>query len=160
MGTDHPHENSRILALQALRDPDVTTEGGRARVHHHLVVLAGERDHPLDGETVGRRVDQAATGHERGGLGEPGRVPERADLSTRLVPGSCAAIEAFERGRMEEQRPERHDTLRHARDCADWPRQTPGVEPDWRPGERSSSPGRPGQAPRRRAPGCAARHRP
>ena len=106
-------------------------------MHHDQVVLAGERGHLLDGQAVGRRVDQAAAGHERGGLGEPGRVPERADLSPRLVPGARAAVEALERRGMEEQRPERHRPLRHAGTALGPPRpdarQSSGLP---RPGER------------------------
>ena len=139
MGAYHAHQDPGVLVLQALRNPDVTPERGRARVHHHVVVLAGERRHLVHRQAVGRRVHQAATGHERGGLGEPGRVPERADLPTCLIAGARAAVEALERRRMEEQRPERHPSLRWARTRAAPPRWKPGARPERRPGERSSS---------------------
>ena len=104
-----------MLLFQALGYAHVAAEGGGARVHHDLVVLAGERGHLLEGQAVGRRVDQAASGDERGGLGQPGGVPERADLAARLVARARAPIEPLEGRRMQEQRAPRHRPLRHAR---------------------------------------------
>src|SRR5439155_25922457 len=57
-------------------------------------------------QTVGRSVDQPGAWHERGGLGETGRVPEGADLSLGLVAGDGATVEAVRRGRVEEERAE------------------------------------------------------
>src|SRR5262249_10397818 len=40
---------------------------------------------------------------ERGGLGEPGGIPERTNLALGLITGAGTAIEAVERGRVQEQ---------------------------------------------------------
>src|SRR6266852_7025804 len=70
------------------------------------LVFRGDRADVLKGEAGGWSVDQARTRHERGWLREPRRVPERANLSPGLIPRARAAIEAFVRGRMQEQSPE------------------------------------------------------
>ena len=112
MSPDHAHEEPGVLALEALGHANVATEGRRARVHDDMVVVSGERSHLLEGQAVGRGVDQPASGHERGGLGQPGGIPEGADLPASLVPGPCPAVEAVERRRMEKQGAERHESIR------------------------------------------------
>ena len=52
---------------------------------------------------VRRRVDELAAFDERGGLREPGRIPERPDLAARLIARAGAAVEAFERWRLQKE---------------------------------------------------------
>ena len=73
-------------------------------MHHAELVGPGERAHIVEREAVGRRVDQAGARHERGRLGEPGRIPERSDLAPSLVPRAGAPVEAVEGGRVQEER--------------------------------------------------------
>ena len=48
-------------------------------------------------------IDEFAAGNEGRRLGQPGRVPERADLAPRLVARTRPAIEPVERRRVQEQ---------------------------------------------------------
>src|ERR1700675_249743 len=52
---------------------------------------------------MGRRIDEFAALDKSRRLGEPRRVPKRADFAPSLVSRSRAAIEAFKRGRLKEQ---------------------------------------------------------
>ena len=101
-----PMVSAGFSALRASATRDVRRERRRARVHHAEVVLPSERTHVVEGEAVGGRVDQARAGHQRGGLGQPRRVPEGADLAPRLIARAGAAVEAVGGGRMEKQRAE------------------------------------------------------
>ncbi len=71
---------------------------------HAKLVAACLRGDGSKLDARGRRVDQLAAGHERGRLREPGRIPEGADLSPRLVAGPGPAVEAVEGGWMQKQR--------------------------------------------------------
>ncbi len=104
MGAHQPDEERRIRALEGFRHLDVGIEGGRAGMHDQKVVVRGERQHVVDGEAARGRVDQLAAGHERRGLGEPGRIPEGANLALRLIARAGAAVEALVGGRIEEER--------------------------------------------------------
>src|SRR5207245_10740112 len=87
-------------------------DGGRARVETGQLVAARERRHVVEREAGGGGGDEAAAGHERRGLREPGRIPERADLAAGLIARAGAAVEALERWWMQEQRPEVADHSR------------------------------------------------
>ena len=106
VGADETQPQAWVLALQRLGHLHVVREGRRARVQHREVVVARERHHVGEREIGGRRVDQARAGDERGRLGQPRRIPERADLPARLVPRAGAAIEPLERRWMQEERAE------------------------------------------------------
>src|SRR5476651_2832995 len=67
-------------------------------------VSFGNLERCFDRQTVGGSVYHPAARHERRGLGEPGRIPERTDLALRLVARARAAIEAVERRGLQEQR--------------------------------------------------------
>ena len=54
--------------------------------------------------SCGGQSSSFAVGHQRGGLRQPGRIPEAGDLAPRLVARAGAAVEAVEAGRGEEQR--------------------------------------------------------
>src|SRR5690348_3844832 len=56
-----------------------------------------------EARAMGRSVDQLAVLHQGRGLGEPGRVPERADLPLRLIARAGAAVEAVEGGSLQEE---------------------------------------------------------
>ena len=73
---DEADAETRVVRLERFGHPHVVREGRRARVEHGELVVAGERAHVRQRETVGRRVDQPRAGDERGGLGEPRRIPE------------------------------------------------------------------------------------
>src|SRR6266436_2962754 len=55
---------------------------------------------------LGWSIDEARAGDHGGGLREPRRVPERADLAPRLVARAGAAVEALIGGRVQEERAE------------------------------------------------------
>ena len=107
MGADEADPQPRILPLERLGDADVVGERRRARVEHGQLVVARERRHVVEREARGGRVDEAAAGHERRGLREPGRIPERADLAAGLIARAGAAVEALERWWMQEERLEK-----------------------------------------------------
>jgi hypothetical protein len=52
---------------------------------------------------MGRRIEESTVLHHGSRLGEPSRIPERADFPFRLVPGTSPAIEAIEGRSLEEQ---------------------------------------------------------
>src|SRR5712691_8929194 len=110
VGADEPDAQTRVLRLERLRHPHVVREGRREGVEHGELIVAGERAHILQREPVGRRVDQPRVGDERGGLGEPRRVPERPHLPPRLVTGARAAVKALVRRRVQEERPHARET--------------------------------------------------
>ena len=56
-----------------------------------------------EAEPVRRRVDQLGALDQRGGLRQPGRIPERLDLAPVLIARAGSAIEALERRRLQKQ---------------------------------------------------------
>src|SRR6266850_1060532 len=70
---------------------------------HRQLVIPRERQHLIELEPRRRRVDQLAVRNERRRLGQPGRIPEGADLALRLIARAGASVEAVERGRVQEQ---------------------------------------------------------
>ena len=73
-------------------------------MQHDEVEVPGHGEHVGERKPVRRRVDEPAAVDQCRGLGEPGRVPERANLATCLVAGTGATVESLERRRLEEQR--------------------------------------------------------
>ncbi|CAM2845564.1 hypothetical protein BUGL105410_06085 [Burkholderia gladioli] len=79
----------------------------------HQLVVGGDLQRLRHRQIVGGRVEHAAAGHQGGGLGQPGGIPERADLALGLVARAGAAIEAVIGRRLQEQRlQDRHLGLR------------------------------------------------
>jgi hypothetical protein len=74
-------------------------------MQHHEVAVHGLGRDVLEFEPVGRRVDKLRAVNERGGLGEPGRVPERLNLAAHLITRAGAPVEAVEGWRLQKQRP-------------------------------------------------------
>ena len=103
LGADKADLQLRVGILQRLGDPDVGGEGRRRGVQHRQFVVAGERQNVVELEPRRRRVDQLAVGEEGRRLGEPSRVPERADLALGLIARTGAAVEAVEGRRVQEQ---------------------------------------------------------
>src|SRR5262250_2861746 len=87
-GHRRPHHADPQLGIrraEGLGHLHVAREGGRARVHDAEVVLAREGPDVVEGEAVGGRIDEARARHQRRGLGQPRRVPERSDFAPRLI---------------------------------------------------------------------------
>src|SRR5438270_556912 len=64
-------------------------------MEHGEFIITGQRRHLLDGEPIRRGIDQPAARHHRGRLGEPCGIPERANLSARLIARTGAAIKSL-----------------------------------------------------------------
>src|ERR1700739_3655481 len=103
LGADHADLKLRVGVLQRFGDSDIGGEGRGRGVQHREFVFARERQHVVELEARRWRVDQLAAWNEGSRLGQPGRIPERADLAPCLVTRAGAAIEAVERRRVEEQ---------------------------------------------------------
>ena len=106
VGADEAYAQLWIRLAQRLGHLHVVGERRRARVQDRQVVVARQRRHLGQREAGRRRVDQPRALDQRGGLGQPRRIPERAHLAARLVAGAGPAVEAFERGRVQEERAE------------------------------------------------------
>ena len=63
----------------------------------------------LEGEAGRRGIDELTAGHDGGGLGQPGRIPVRADLPRRLVPSPGPSVETRVGRRIEEERAQHVD---------------------------------------------------
>ncbi len=95
-GADQADLQPRVFVLQRFGDFDIGGEGGRRGVDHRQLVAAGQRQYLIELEPGRRSVDQSAARNQGSRLGQPGRVPERADLALGLVARSGAAVEAVE----------------------------------------------------------------
>ena len=62
------------------------------------------REALVHADVVRRAVEQLASGHQRGGLRQPGGIPEAGDFAPRLVARAGAAVEAVKGRRREEKR--------------------------------------------------------
>src|SRR5262249_453345 len=100
---DEAKHHLRVAALQRLRNLDVIEQGGRAGMDHRQLVAVRHAHHVVDGEVVGRGVDQLAAGDAGGGLGKPGGIPEGPDPAPRLVARAGPAIETLERRGIQEE---------------------------------------------------------
>ena len=105
LGPDHADLQARLDRLERLGCSDVDGERRGRGVQHHEIAVHGLGRDVVEFEAVGRRVDELGAFNERGGLGEPGRVPERLDLATHLIARAGAPVEAVEGWRLQEQRP-------------------------------------------------------
>ncbi len=104
LGADEADLQRRIFIPKRLRDLHVGGEGGCRGVDDAEFVRPRLGDDLGQADARRRRVDQTAARHQRGRLGQPCRIPERTDLPPRLIARAGAAVEAVERGRVEEQR--------------------------------------------------------
>jgi hypothetical protein len=107
---DEANLDSRIRSLEPASTLDVAWERRRARVHDHQVVILGNRQHVFDRLAMRGRVHQRAARHERRGLSQPRRIPERRHLSFCLVSCARAAVKSIERRRTKEQGSQGHIT--------------------------------------------------
>ena len=103
LGADHADLEPRVGVLERLGDLDVGGEGRGRGVQDAELVIGGERRNVAEPEPRRRRVDEPAFGHQGRRLGEPSRIPERADLAARLIARAGAAIKAVEGRRMQKQ---------------------------------------------------------
>ncbi len=94
-GAHHADKEPRILGLQGLRHLEVARERGRARVHDAEVVVSRARANVIKGEPIGGRIDEPGARNERGGLSQPRRIPEGADLAPGLIARAGAPVEAI-----------------------------------------------------------------
>src|SRR3990167_2767215 len=106
VSSDEANAEVRVIGLQSLGNPDVIGKGRGARVEDGKLVLSGERADVLEGEPVGRRIDQPRARDQRRRLGEPRRIPERSNLAARLIAGARAPVEPLVGWRVEEKGPE------------------------------------------------------
>ena len=104
VAADEADHGVRLGVLQRLRGADVGAERRRAGVDDDVVVVAGDLHHVLDGQVLGRRVEQPRARQHAGRVREPGRVPERPDLALRLVARAGSPVEVVVRRRIQEQR--------------------------------------------------------
>ena len=84
LGADEADLEIRIERLHRLGRLHVAQEGWRGGVQHEQLILPRIGRDIGEAQPVRRRVDQLRVGNERGRLGEPGRIPERADLAFRI----------------------------------------------------------------------------
>jgi hypothetical protein len=70
--------HARVALLQQRRRLGVLRHRWRGRVQHDELEARGAIEHLVEVEILRRRVDQLAARHEGRGLGQPGRIPERA----------------------------------------------------------------------------------
>src|SRR6266852_2861475 len=103
LGADEADREPRVGILQGLGNLDIAGEGRGRGMQHRELVIAGERQHIGEAQPRRRGVDQLAAGDQRRRLGEPGRVPERADLPLCLIARPRPAVEPVERWRVEKQ---------------------------------------------------------
>ncbi len=93
-----------IERLERLGGAHVGGKRRRRGVHDHEVAARRLGRDVLEPEPVRRRVDQLRAFDQRGRLGEPGRVPERAHLAPHLVARAGAAVVAVKGRRLQEKR--------------------------------------------------------
>ncbi len=93
---DHADQHRRLALVGGKRR--------RARVDDDEIVLLGNVERRLHRQPVSRRVEHPAIRHQRRGLREPRRIPERADLALRLITRTGSAIEAVIRRGLQKQR--------------------------------------------------------
>ncbi len=103
LGADHADHHIRLALLQFLGELGVGGERGRAGVDDDQFIVSGDIQRLLHGQAVGRCVEHPAARHQRGGLRQPGRVPERLDLALGLIARARAAVEAVEGRGLEEK---------------------------------------------------------
>ena len=96
LGADEADLQRGVGVLQRGGDLHVGGEGRRRGVDHAQLEVACLGGDGVEADARGRRVDQLAVRHQRGRLGEPGRIPEAADLPPRLVARASAPVEPVE----------------------------------------------------------------
>ncbi len=96
LGADQPGLEVRIGSLQRLDGLHVRLERRHRGVKHRHVEVLGHGHDVREALAVRRRVDQLGLLDQRGGLGQPGRIPEGADLPLGLVARAGAAVETVE----------------------------------------------------------------
>jgi hypothetical protein len=100
----HADQHRRPLGLQHLGKFRIGRKRRSAGMQDHEFVVARDGEALLHRQFVGGRVEHPRVRHQRRGLRQPGRVPERFHLPFRLVARAGAAVEAVERGSLQEQR--------------------------------------------------------
>ena len=103
LGADHADLEIGIGRLQRADGLHVGGKRRRRGVQHHEIAVLDLRQHVGEAEPVRRRVDQLGALDQRGGLRQPGRIPERLDLAAVLIARAGSAIEALERRRLQKQ---------------------------------------------------------
>jgi len=103
VGTDKSDFCIGPVLLDGLGDFGIVLQRGRAGVDDDVVVAFRRFEALLDVDVVRRAIEQFRVRDERGGLREPGGLPERSDFAPRLVTGAGAAIETVEGRRTEKQ---------------------------------------------------------
>ncbi len=104
LGADQSGLQGRVDRLHRLDRLDIRRERGRRRVQYDQVVLARSGRDIGKLQAVRWRIDQLATLDQRRRLGEPSRIPERADFATTLEARTRTSVEAVERRRLQEKR--------------------------------------------------------
>src|SRR5215510_13669038 len=82
---DEAHHQLRVDIFHRLGGFDVGAEGGGARMDEAQLELLRLLQHCVERHVRRRRIDELTIRHQGGRLGEPGRVPERANFATSLV---------------------------------------------------------------------------
>ena len=103
LGADHADLEIGIGRLQRADGLHVGGKRRRRGVQHHEIAVLDLRQDVGEAEPVRRRVDQLGALDQRGGLRQPGRIPERLDLAPVLIARAGSAIETLERRRLQKQ---------------------------------------------------------
>jgi hypothetical protein len=85
-------ERAWALLLEPLRHLHIVAEGGGAGMDDDQVIIPALSDHVLDAKPIRWRIDQLAPFHHGRRLRQPGRIPERSDLTPSLVSGPGPTI--------------------------------------------------------------------
>ena len=103
-GHRRPHEGHlqlRVDVLHHLGHLHVHVKAGSGGVQHQKLELLGHLHGLLDGDLVRRRVHHFAVGQHARGIAEPHRIPVGFDFARGRPARTGAAVEAFERRRIQ-----------------------------------------------------------
>ena len=90
--------------LHHLRHLHVDVKAGSGGEEHQQFEILGHLHGLLDGDLVRRRVHHLAVGQHAGRVAEPHRIPVRFDFARSRPARTGAAVETFERWRIQKQR--------------------------------------------------------
>jgi len=103
LGADQAGLQAGVDGFQRLDGLDVGRKRRRRRMQHGEIEVECSRGDVGELQAMRGSIDQCAAFDQCGRLREPRRIPERANLATRLVARPGAAVETFERRRLQEK---------------------------------------------------------
>ena len=96
MGADHADHEMRVRLLERARQRRIILESRCARMDYDKLVAACLTDDLFPRYALGRGIEQPCPFDHARRIGEPGRIPERADLPARLVARARTTVKALE----------------------------------------------------------------